>query len=80
MTACKTALCRCAVGNVGLKVGIEKVESHRPITQPRVERYSRIFSAEIRHTNAAWRLNSGKVIGLFTNGHTDTNTRHNSFR
>jgi len=33
-----TAQCRCAVGNVGLKVGIEKVESH--ITKPRVERFS----------------------------------------
>jgi len=33
-----TALCRCAVGNVGSKVGTEKVESH--ITQPRVERLS----------------------------------------
>jgi len=39
-TACMTALCRCAVGNVGLNVGIEEVESHRPITQSRVERFS----------------------------------------
>jgi len=36
--ACMTALCRCAVGNVGLNVGIDKVESH--ITQQRVERLS----------------------------------------
>jgi len=32
------ALCRCAVVNVNLKAGIEKVESY--ITQPRVERFS----------------------------------------
>jgi len=35
--ACMMALCRCAVGNVGLKAAIKKVESR--ITQPRVERY-----------------------------------------
>jgi len=39
-------LCRCAVGNVGLKVGIEKVESH--ITQLRVERFSRNFVGSYR--------------------------------
>jgi len=32
--ACMTALCRCTAGNVGLKVGIDKVES------PRIERFS----------------------------------------
>jgi len=32
------ALCRCAVVNVGLKVGIEKLQLH--ITQPHVERFS----------------------------------------
>jgi len=36
-----TALCRCAVGNVGLNVGKEKVESH--ITRSRIERFLEIL-------------------------------------
>jgi len=39
--ACMMALCRCAVPNVGLKVGIEKVEWH--ITQPRVSDFLEIL-------------------------------------
>jgi len=35
--ACMMALCRFAIGNVGLKVGIEKVELH--INQPCAERF-----------------------------------------
>jgi len=45
-TASMTALCRCAVGNVGLNVGIEKVELH--VTQPRIERFKKKFCRIIR--------------------------------
>jgi len=41
IVVCVTARCRCAVGNVGLKVGIEKVESH--ITRPLVEDFLEIL-------------------------------------